>query len=389
MNTLYQKFETQLQHTTTVFKRYLYDRISWNSRLIGIVGPRGVGKTTIILQYIKENLDSKKGLYVSADDLYFSENKLYNLAEEFYKSNGQHLFIDEIHKYQNWSQEIKNIYDSFPTLKITFTGSSVLDILKGTADLSRRALIYKLQGLSFREYLSLFHGIKTPIYSINEIIENKAKIEGVLHPIPYFQDYLNKGYYPFGKEDEFEIRLGQIILQTLEVDIPQFANLNIGTSRKLKRLLTIIAESVPFKPNFSKLAEMIEASRNSLDDYFSYMEKAGLILQLRNEVGGIRELGKVEKMYLDNSNLIKTLVSNKSNIGNIRETFFINQMRVNNNVISSKTADFKINDFTFEVGGKNKKQKQIEKNNKSFIVKDDIEYGYLNVIPLWAFGLNY
>ncbi len=389
MNTLYQKFETQLQHTTTVFKRYLYDRISWNSRLIGIVGPRGVGKTTIILQYIKENLDSKKGLYVSADDLYFSENKLYNLAEEFYKSNGQHLFIDEIHKYQNWSQEIKNIYDSFPTLKITFTGSSVLDILKGTADLSRRALIYKLQGLSFREYLSLFHGIETPIYSINEIIENKAKIEGVLHPIPLFQDYLNKGYYPFGKEDEFEIRLGQIILQTLEVDIPQFANLNIGTSRKLKRLLTIIAESVPFKPNFSKLAEMIEASRNSLDDYFSYMEKAGLILQLRNEVGGIRELGKVEKMYLDNSNLIKTLVSNKSNIGNIRETFFINQMRVNNNVISSKTADFKINDFTFEVGGKNKKQKQIEKNNKSFIVKDDIEYGYLNVIPLWAFGLNY
>ena len=389
MNTLYQKFETQLQHTTTVFKRYLYDRISWNSRLIGIVGPRGVGKTTIILQYIKENLDSKKGLYVSADDLYFSENKLYNLAEEFYKSNGQHLFIDEIHKYQNWSQEIKNIYDSFPTLKITFTGSSVLDILKGTADLSRRALIYKLQGLSFREYLSLFHGIETPIYSINEIIENKAKIEGVLHPIPLFQDYLNKGYYPFGKEDEFEIRLGQIILQTLEVDIPQFANLNIGTSRKLKRLLTIIAESVPFKPNFSKLAEMIEASRNSLDDYFSYMEKAGLILQLRNEVGGIRELGKVEKMYLDNSNLIKTLVGNKSNIGNIRETFFINQMRVNNNVISSKTADFKINDFTFEVGGKNKKQKQIEKNNKSFIVKDDIEYGYLNVIPLWAFGLNY
>ena len=389
MNTLYQKFETQLQHTTTVFKRYLYDRFSWNSRLIGIVGPRGVGKTTIILQYIKENLDSKKGLYVSADDLYFSENKLYNLAEEFYKSNGQHLFIDEIHKYQNWSQEIKNIYDSFPTLKITFTGSSVLDILKGTADLSRRALIYKLQGLSFREYLSLFHCIETPIYSINEIIENKAKIEGVLHPIPLFQDYLNKGYYPFGKEDEFEIRLGQIILQTLEVDIPQFANLNIGTSRKLKRLLTIIAESVPFKPNFSKLAEMIEASRNSLDDYFSYMEKAGLILQLRNEVGGIRELGKVEKMYLDNSNLIKTLVGNKSNIGNIRETFFINQMRVNNKVISSKIADFKINDFTFEVGGKNKKQKQIEKNNKSFIVKDDIEYGYLNVIPLWAFGLNY
>ncbi|WP_268036533.1 ATP-binding protein [Algoriphagus sp. PAP.12] len=389
MRTLYQKFETLLQNTTTNFKRYLYDNVSWESRMIGIIGARGVGKTTMILQHIKEKLDSKKALYVSADDMYFGENKLIDLAEDFYKNAGEYLFIDEVHKYADWSRELKNIYDSFPTLKIVFTGSSVLDIHKGSADLSRRAIIYKLQGLSFREYLKLFHNHDTEIYSLDQIINNQVKLENIQHPLPLFNEYLQRGYYPFGLEDEINLRLGQIIVQTLESDIPQYANLNVGTSRKLKRLLSIVAESVPFKPNFSKISEMINVSRNSLDDYFSYMEKAGLIGQLRNETSGIRGLGKIDKVYLDNTNIIFNLVGEKSNIGNIRETFFFNQMRVKNEVISSKKADFVINDYTFEVGGKNKPQNQIVKDGKSFIVKDDIEYGYLNVIPLWAFGLNY
>ena len=389
MRTLYQKFETLLQNTTTNFKRYLYDNVSWESRMTGILRARGVGKTTMILQHIKEKLDSQKALYVSADDMYFGENKLIDLAEDFYKNAGEYLFIDEIHKYTDWSQELKNIYDSFPTLKIVFTGSSVLDILKGSADLSRRAIIYKLQGLSFREYLKLFHNYDTEVFSLEQIIKNEVKLENIQHPLPLFNEYLQRGYYPFGLEDEVNLRLGQIIVQTLESDIPQYANLNVGTSRKLKRLLSIIAESVPFKPNFSKISEMINVSRNSLDDYFSYMEKAGLIGQLRNETGGIRGLGKVDKVYLDNTNIIFNLVGEKSNIGNLRETFFFNQMRVKNDVISSKNADFIIDHFTFEVGGKNKQQKQIEKDGKSFIVKDDIEYGFRNVIPLWAFGLNY
>ncbi len=357
--------------------------------MIGIIGARGVGKTTMILQHIKEKLDSKKALYVSADDMYFGENKLFDLAEDFYKNAGEYLFIDEIHKYTDWSRELKNIYDSFPTLKIVFTGSSVLDILKGSADLSRRAIIYKLQGLSFREYLKLFHNQDTEVFSLEQIINNEVKLEHIQHPLPLFNEYLQRGYYPFGIEDEINLRLGQIIVQTLESDIPQYANLNVGTSRKLKRLLSIIAESVPFKPNFSKISEIINVSRNSLDDYFSYMEKAGLIGQLRNETSGIRGLGKVDKVYLDNTNIIFNLVGEKSNIGNLRETFFFNQMRVKNEVISSKKADFVINDYTFEVGGKTKQQNQINKDGKSFIVKDDIEYGYLNVIPLWAFGLNY
>ncbi|MCB5294964.1 MAG: AAA family ATPase [Candidatus Cloacimonetes bacterium] len=389
MRTLYQKFETLLQSTTTDFKRYLYEKVSWDSRMIGIIGARGVGKTTMILQHIKENLNSKKALYVSADDMYFGENRLLDLADDFYKNAGEYLFIDEIHKYPDWSHELKNIYDSFPGLKIIFTGSSVLDILKGSADLSRRAIIYKLPGLSFREYLKLFHNYETEVYSLEQIINNEVKLVNIKHPLPLFNDYLKRGYFPFGLENEMNLRLGQIIVQTLESDIPQYANLNVGTSRKLKRLLSIIAESVPFKPNFSKISEIISVSRNSLDDYFSYMEKAGLIGQLRNKTSGIRGLGKVDKVYLDNTNIIFNLVGDKSNAGNLRETFFFNQMRVRNKVISSKIADFIIDKYTFEVGGKNKQQNQIEKDGKSFVVKDDIEFGYLNVIPLWAFGLNY
>lgn len=389
MRSLYQKFEILLQNTTTDFKRYLYQEISWDSRMIGIIGPRGVGKTTMILQYIKEKLGNKRALYVSADDMYFADNKLIDLADEFFKNAGEYLFVDEIHKYADWSRELKNIYDSYPDLKVVFTGSSVLDILKGTADLSRRALIYKLQGLSFREYLNFFHKQNIDTYSIDQIVKGEVKLRNIKHPLPLFKDYLHRGYYPFGIENELKLRLGQIVIQTLETDIPQYANMNVSTSRKLKKLLSIIAESVPFKPNLSKIAEMINVSRNSLDDYFTYMEKAGLIGQLRNETRGIRGLAKVDKVYLDNTNLIFSLAGEKSNIGNIRETFFLNQMKEKNDVISSRNADFVINDYTFEVGGKNKQQKQIEKDGRSYIVKDDIEFAYLNVIPLWAFGLNY
>lgn len=378
-----------MQNTTTGFKRYLYNEIKWDNRMIGIIGARGVGKTTMVLQYIKENLDHKKALYVSADDMYFSENRLVDLADEFYKSAGEYLFIDEIHKYANWSRELKNIYDSFPSLKIVFTGSSVLDIPKGSADLSRRAIVYKLYGLSFREFLQIFHNYQTEVYSLKQIINNEVKLKDIIHPLPLFDDYLKRGYYPFGLENDMNIRLGQIIVHTLETDIPQYANLNVGTSRKLKKLLSVIAESVPFKPNFSKISEMIGVSRNSLDDYFSYMDKAGLISQLRNETSGIRGLGKVDKIYLDNTNIIYNLAGEKSNAGNIRETFFLNQMRVRNEVTSSKKADFSIDESTFEIGGKNKQQKQIEKVRKSYVVKDNIEFGYQNVIPLWAFGFNY
>lgn len=299
------------------------------------------------------------------------------------------MFIDEIHKYPDWSRELKNIYDSFPTLKIIFTGSSVLDILKGSADLSRRAIMYELQGLSFREYLNFFHQKNFQAFSIEQIIANKVKLEGIDHPLPLFKDYLKRGYYPFGIEKEFHIRLSQIIVQTLDSDIPQYANLTISTSRKLKRLLSIVAESVPFKPNFSKISETLGVSRNSLEDYFSYLEKAGLISQLGDSTKGIRGLGKVDKVFLDNTNMAYNLIGEAVNIGSVRETFFLNQMRLKNDVIAANHGDFLISDYTFEVGGKNKTKQQIKSVQQSFLVKDDIEFGYQNVLPLWAFGMNY
>jgi len=390
MELLSKNFKELLSLTPLNFKRYLYSEIPWDDRMIGIVGPRGVGKTTMILQYIKENLDTNETLYVQADDIYFANHTLLELADEFSKNRGKHLFIDEIHKYTGWSQALKSIYDYFPQMKVVFTGSSILDILKGSADLSRRALMFKMEGLSFREYLFLFHTIEVEKQSLQDILNHKTDNFPIRHPLPLFNDYLRRGYYPFGTNDTmFLHRLNQVIIQTLETDIPIYANMNITTGKKLGKLLKIISQSVPFKPNFTKIAGMLEASRNNIDDYCYFMEQAGLIMQLRYIGEGIGQLGKVDKVYIDNTNLIFALAEENPKIGNIRETFFLNQMRVKNKVYRSEKGDFNINNITFEVGGKNKNREQIKDLKNAYIVKDDIEYGYQNVLPLWAFGLNY
>ena len=381
--------ESQLRQTISVFHRYMYDQVSWESRMFGLVGPRGVGKSTMILQYIKENREKRRILYVAADHLYFSTHTLFNTVDEFVKDGGEQIFIDEIHKYENWSRELKLIHDSYPDLKVGFTGSSILDITKGVSDLSRRALIFTMQGLSFREYLALFHQISAPVYTIDEILGQKVKLEAVSHPLPLFRDYLMNGYYPFASEGDYQMRLRQVINQTMEVDIPQYVNMNASTGRKLKKLLAVISQSVPFKPVMDSLATVINVSRNVLPNYFLYMEQAGMIGQLRDDTGGIRGLGKVEKVYIDNTNLAYVLGHESTDIGNIRETFFYNQMRVTTDVISSRISDFEIDGKTFEVGGKSKKQKQIQDAAQGYVVKDDIETGYGNVIPLWQFGLTY
>lgn len=389
MERLYEFFNRKLKSTPTDFLRYKYERIKWDGRAFGIVGPRGVGKSTMILQHIKLNLDTADTLYVSADHMCFSEHSLVDLADYFVKMGGKHLFIDEIHKYEGWSREIKQIYDSYDDLQIVISGSSILDIYKGMADLSRRFPIYEMQGLSFREYLNLFHGINTPVCSLDEILNHKAVLPDVKHPLPLFKDYLRRGYYPFGRDEEYEMELLQVINQTMEVDIPTHLQANVSLGKKLKSLLMVVAKSVPFKPVMQRLAEATGISRNDIPDYLVYMERAGMITQLRNSTGGIRGLGKVEKLYLDNTNLIYALSPEHADIGNVRETFFMNQMRVMNDVTSSSISDFEINGKTFEIGGKKKGQKQIENAEEGYIVKDDIESGYANVIPLWAFGLNY
>lgn len=389
MERLYEFFYRKLKNTPVEFFRYKYNQIKWESRAFGLVGPRGVGKSTMLLQYIKQNLDTKDTLYVSADNLYFAEHKLVDLADRFVKMGGKHLFIDEIHKYEGWSRELKQIYDSYDDLQIVISGSSILDIYKGMADLSRRMPIYEMQGLSFREYLRLFHGIDVPVYSLKDILTHKAVISGVEHPLPLFHDYLKRGYYPFGRDAEFEIELMQVINQTMEIDIPMHIKTNISVGRKLKSLIMVVSKSVPFKPVMQKLADVTGISRNDIPDYLIYMERAGMISQLRNATGGLRGLGKVEKLYLDNTNLIYTLAPERADIGNVRETFFMNQTKVCNDVRSSDISDFEIDGKVFEIGGRKKGQKQIESADDGYIVKDDIESGYANVIPLWAFGLNY
>lgn len=389
MDKLQTSFDAMLRTTPTSFHRYMFDRINWNNRLLGLVGPRGVGKTTLMLQYAKEKLNRNTTLFVNADDLYFSSHHLVDLADDFVKRGGTHLLIDEIHKYKDWARELKLMYDYHADLKIFFTGSSILDINKGSADLSRRAIVYSMQGLSFREYLNMFHNIEIQTHTLADIVEHRIELPEKFRPYAYFQSYLEKGYYPFSKEDQFHIRLQQVINTTLEVDIPQYSEMSISTARKLKQLLTIIAQSVPFKPNMSSIAIILGVSRNNLSDYFLYLEESGLISQLRDGVGGIRGLGKVDKVYLDNPTLMYNLGKEISNIGNIRETFFLNQTRVEQEVITSPISDFQIADYTFEVGGKNKKQKQLQGIENGFVVKDNIEQGYMNVIPLWQFGLNY
>ena len=381
--------EGQLEQVSSTFHRYMYGQVSWESRMFGLVGPRGVGKSTMILQYIKEHRSERRMFYVTADHLYFSSHTLVDMVDEFAKEGGEQIFIDEIHKYPDWSRELKQIYESHPDVKVGFTGSSVLDIYKGSADLSRRAPVFFMQGLSFREYLMLFHHIEMPAYTLSQILDHQAKVPNVSHPLPLFHDYLQRGYYPFANEGDFALRLRQVLNQTMEVDIPLYAGMNASTGRKLKKLLAVIAQSVPFKPVMDSIASVVGVSRNVLPDYFLYMEQAGMIGQLRDDTGGIRGVGKVEKVYLDNTNLAYVLGGSSTDIGNIRETFFYNQMRVTSEVTSSRISDFEIDGKTFEVGGKGKGKKQIADAKEGYVVKDDIEMGANNIIPLWAFGLTY
>ncbi len=360
--------------------------------MVAIMGPRGIGKTTLLLQHIKLNHKVADTLYVKADDIFFATTGLYELAEHFQRYGGKHLFIDEIHKYPTWSRELKMIYDYLPEMKVIFTGSSILDIYKGFADLSRRVVKYDMTGLSFREFIRFETGKELPVSTLEEVLEGKIQLPEGLLILPLFRQYLQQGYYPFYKEPDFLSKLENVTNLLLEVDIPTFANMNSHTIFKLKKLLRVVADAAPFKPNLTKIARIVtgkETQRGMIGDYLEYMEKAGLLKKLFDGTSGISQMGKIEKLFINNTNLMYLFSGDSPDIGNIRETFFLNQTSTLHQVTHPKAGDFKIDGHTFEIGGKKKTFAQVKDIENAYVVKDDIEYGHGRTIPLWHFGLLY
>ena len=381
-----------------IFERELERKINWNARLISVRGSRGTGKTTLFLQHIKKTFSNNlnKVLYVNLDNIYFSNNTLVELAEKFASRGGTHLFIDEVHKYENWSKEIKNLYDDFPELHIAFTGSFLLEILNGRADLSRRTLVYELTGLSFREYLSLIKAHDFPIFTLEEILKNNeqisAEIASKIKPFEFFDDYLSFGYYPYfleGKDDYFN-RLNETLNMILEVELPMLRGLEIAYIPRIKKLLAVIGESAPFIPNITQLAAKIGISRQTLLIYLKYLEDAKLINQLYKKSHGLSVLEKPEKILMENTNLIELFNGENANTGSRRETFVLNQLLHSHKVDFSEESDFFVDSkYTFEVGGKNKKRKQLQEIPDSYIIADDIEFGTDRRIPIWLLGFMY
>jgi predicted AAA+ superfamily ATPase len=397
MDTLIEKSFQKVKAVDTRFIRSIMFQIDWNDRLIGIRGARGVGKTTLLLQRIKKFLgNTSESLYVSLDNIWFAEHKLLNMVDLFVKRGGKFLFLDEVHKYPNWSQEIKNIYDDFPDLKVVFTGSSLLEILNARADLSRRAIVYDIQGLSFREYLNITQKTDFHSFLLSDILTGQKEISDEIlekvKPLQFFDNYLRHGYYPFFTEGiaKYPYRLEEIVNLILEVELPLLRNVEPAYIPKIKQLLQIVAESVPFIPNIDSLSKRIDIHRNTLLSYLYYLQETRLTNHLHKDISGINKLQKPDKIYLENTNLAYTLAESNTDIGNMRETFFLNQLTFNHTVEYPNQGDFRVDKkYLFEIGGKSKTGKQIQGESNAYIAADNIEYGFGRKIPLWQFGFLY
>lgn len=396
MESLILEFQERLTKIPMDIQRYLVSEIDLNNRLIAIKGARGSGKTTVLLQIAKRFLTASSTLYVSLDHIFFFQKKLYDLAKQFSQFGGSHLLLDEVHKYPNWSREIKLIYDNFPDLNVIFTSSSMLEIYKAESDLSRRAVTYNLKELSFREFILFETGKNFSSHSFSEILKNHNAISTeLLHeikPLPLFEKYLKIGAYPYYKENEdfYVQKLLNTINLIIEIDVNAVEDLQYDTLVKLKRLLVAIASSAPFTPNITKLSERIGVSRNMLIKSIKILERAGLVNEVYKDSSGIGVLTKPEKLFLNNTNLIYAFANEKVNTGTVRETFFLNQFKGLHEVNLSKTADFIIDQtYTFEIGGKSKSKKQITDLKNAFVAKNQVEIGFANVIPVWLFGFMY
>lgn len=380
----------------TAFHRYLADEIDWDARLIGISGARGSGKTVMLGQRLRQIAKEKEALYVSLDDVYFSDHHLVYFAEDFARHGGEVLLLDEVHKYPNWSQEIKNIYDSVPDVQVIFTSSSALEIHRGSHDLSRRALVYPLYGLSLREFIELKYLLRFPAVSLQEILEGRSEwfmqVHEQLKPLKVFQEYLEAGYYPFFKQagGHYLKQLQNTVNLVLESDLPAIHTMDFGAILKMKKILAIIAGLVPYKPNIEKLARQVGTTRDTLLKYLYYLEKAQIVKTLDKDNEGISLMNKPEKLYLQNPNLAFALAAQTPDQGNLRETFLLNQLLVNHTVQYPDKGDFWVDKhYWVEVGGRNKTDKQISNYPNRFIAADDLEYPHRNKIPLWMLGFLY
>lgn len=396
MESLLLEHGVRLARIDLKIQRYLYHKVDFSNRLIAIKGARGSGKTTLLLQWAKTVFPDRSTLYVSLDHIWFYENKLYDLAKRFVQYGGTHLLLDEVHKYPDWSREIKLVYDNFPELNIIFTSSSILEIHKSESDLSRRAVSYDLKELSFREFIAFETGKDFPSHALEYILENHSKIaadiSNELKPLPLFDKYLKTGAYPYYKESEssYTQKLLNTINLTIEIDINAVEHLTYDTLVKLKKLLKAVASSAPYTPNISKLSEHVGLTRNGLVQAIKILERAGLLNELYKNTSGTGVLTKPEKLYLNNTNLMYALAAENTNTGNVRETFFLNQLKGLHAIHLSEKADFLVNNtIAIEIGGKNKTRKQISGLDNAYLAKDQVEIGYGNIIPVWLFGFLY
>ena len=396
MESLLEFQENILRQIKNDFRRYLLNQINWKHRMIGIKGPRGAGKTTLMLQHLKYDLGmSAEALYVTADHNWFYNHTLFDVANDWYKEGGKILFIDEVHKYPKWSVELKNIYDGLPEMFVIFSASSALDIYRGEADLSRRVITYLLPGLSFREFLIFTKGISFEAINIDDIKKNHQSLSRMItedfRPLPAFRKYLEVGYLPIiiEGEDTYLMKLKQVINTIVDIDLAYIASYNSGTAIKVKKLLGVIAESVPFKPNIAALARKLDLSRDSVYQYIYQLEDAKLLNTISSEGKGVSTLQKPDKIFLENSNLAFAL-KEKPDIGNVRETFVLNQLlNAGINVNLPDNGDFLTEGLTIEVGGKGKTGKQLKDLRNYLIAADNIEASGGNKMPLWLLGFLY
>jgi hypothetical protein len=398
METLFKKHKMLISQVSMDIVRENINTINWDKPLIAIRGSRGVGKTTLMRQYIRGHygVDAGEALYCVMDSMYFTTHSLLDLCERFNIIGGKHLFLDEVHKYPNWSKEIKEINDLYPNIKIAFTGSSLLQILNADADLSRRVLSYSMTGLSFREYLQFYHGINLPSFTLQHILSNAdevcSAVNAVCHPQKMFEEYLRVGYYPFydGNETEYYSRIENVISYIIEQEMVQFCNIDPAYTRKLKAMLLFLANNVPYEVNIAKLASYLEINKNTVLGYLSSMHRAELIQLLYSDNKSVTKMQKPDKIFLQNTNTLCAL-SEDVKIGTLRECFVVNQLSSKHTVEYSKLqGDFKVDGkWIFEVGGPDKSFEQIADVPNSYILADSIEFPVGNKLPIWLVGLTY